>query len=224
MVRLARLVVPGEPHHIIQRGNRRMKVFFSREDRDAYIFLLRKACQSYCVDIWAWCLMTNHVHCIAVPKKEDSLARCFADTHRKYTHRINRREGWKGHLWQARFGSSVLDEQHLFAALRYVERNPVRAGMVAVPWNYPWSSAAWHAGKKGQDPLIKDDRVLRKWIGPWDRFLLGDDDQNFIEQIRRESHVNRPVGSDTFIKELENKYETRLLRKRPGRPSKEFNN
>ena len=117
----------GYPHHVVQRGNRRLDVFFSDEDHLAYIEFLRKACLKYDVQIWAYCLMTNHTHFIAVPKKTDSLAKCFSDAHVRYTRMTNKRENWKGHLWQVRFGSSVLDEEYLLAAARYVEKNPVRA-------------------------------------------------------------------------------------------------
>ena len=105
MARIARVVAPGYPHHIIQRGNRRMDVFFSDDDYLTYIALLKKASLRYGIDIWAYCLMTNHAHFIAVPKKADSLARCFSDVHVRYTRMINKRQEWKGHLWQARFGS-----------------------------------------------------------------------------------------------------------------------
>src|SRR5512147_2392258 len=140
MARIARVVAPGYPHHIIQRGNRRMDVFFSDDDYLTYITLLKKASLRYGVDIWAYCLMTNHAHFIAVPKKADSLSRCFADVHVRYTRMINKRQDWKGHLWQARFGSNVLDENYMLAAVRYVERNPVRADIVKKAWEYRWSS------------------------------------------------------------------------------------
>ncbi len=156
MARIARVVVPGYPHHIIQRGNRRMDVFFSDDDYLTYITLLKNATHRYGVAIWAYCLMTNHAHFIAVPRKADSLARCFADAHVKYTRMINKRQGWKGHLWQARFGSNVLDENYLRAAVRYVERNPVRAGIVDKAWEYRWSSAAWHTGKAKVDELVRE--------------------------------------------------------------------
>jgi len=118
MPRIARIVAPGYPHHVVQRGNRSLDVFFSDEDHLSYIEFLRKACQKYGVRIWAYCLMTNHAHFIAVPKTADSLARCFSDAHVRYTRMINKRENWKGHLWQARFGSSVLDEEYICGMLK----------------------------------------------------------------------------------------------------------
>ncbi len=220
MARFARIVVPGYPHHITQRGNRRMGVFFSNADRTAYLAHMRTACDRYGVEIWAWCLMGNHVHCVAVPKKEDSLARCFSEAHGKYTRRVNKREGWTGHLWQARFCSSVLDEPHMIAAVRYVERNPVRAGIARLPWRYQWSSARWHTGRVRTDPLISGDGVLQDLIEDWERYLLDDDDQEFVDRVRTESFVNRPLGGEPFVRLLERRFGRSLIRKKPGRPTR----
>jgi len=220
MPRIARIVVPGYPHHIVQRGNRRLDVFFSDDDRLAYIELLKNACRRFGVQIWAYCLMTNHAHFIAVPKKADSLARCFSDAHVRYTRLINKREGWKGHLWQARFGSSVLDEEYLLAAVRYVERNPLRAGLALKPWEYAWSSAAWHMGKVETDPLVSGDGMLRELIGDWGKYLRKDDDAEAMDVLRREVLVSRPSGTESFIKKLEKKFSCSLLRQKPGRPPK----
>ena len=220
MPRIARIVVPGYPHHIVQRGNRRLDVFFSDEDHMAYIELLKKACRKFGVQIWAYCLMTNHAHFIAVPKKADSLARCFSDAHVRYTRQINKREGWKGHLWQARFGSSVLDEEYLIAAVRYVERNPLRAGLAAKPWEYAWSSAAWHMGKAVDDPLVTGDEILRELIVDWGKYLRQEGDAEAIDVLRREVVVSRPAGAKTFIKRLEKRCGCVLLRQKAGRPPK----
>ena len=125
MARLARVVVPGYPHHVTQRGNRRLPTFFSPEDYRAYVEFLAKHAAAEGLAIWAWCLMPNHVHLIAVPETEEALAGAIGEAHRQYTRRINFREGWRGHLWQERFFSCVLDGPHALAAARYVERNPV---------------------------------------------------------------------------------------------------
>jgi len=121
---MARAVVPSLPHHITQRGNRRQRTFFSSDDYLLYLALMAEWCEHYRVQIWAYCLMPNHVHLIAVPES-----------------RINSREGWSGHLWQGRFASYVMDDRYTLAAARYVELNPVRAGLVNRVKNYPWSSA-----------------------------------------------------------------------------------
>jgi putative transposase len=223
MARIARFVLPEYPHHIVQRGNRRLDVFFNDDDRHAYLAFLRNACEKHGVTIWAYCLMSNHVHFVAVPQQEDSLARCFSDAHVRYTRRINSRKGWTGHLWQARFGSNVLDERHLIASVRYIERNPVRAGIVHNPCEYPWSSAPFHVGQVRKDPLVNTNNILSDLIGDWRDFLLAEDNPDFLKRIRRESYVNRPLGDASFIKSLEERLQCKLTRRRAGRPPKRKN-
>ena len=128
MARLARVVAPGLPHHVTQRGNRRQQTFFCQEDYDCYVQLMAQFCLAERVEIWAYCLMLNHVHLIAVPQAADGLRRAIGEAHRRYTRMVNFREGWRGHLWQGRFASFVLDEPYLLSAARYVELNPVRTG------------------------------------------------------------------------------------------------
>ena len=128
---MARLVIPGLPHHITQRGNRRQQTFFNDGDYAAYIELMAEWCREEGVEIWGYCLMPNHVHLIAVPKTEDGLRRAIGEAHRRYTRRINFREKWRGYLWQGRFASFIMDEPYLLAAARYVELNPLRAELVA---------------------------------------------------------------------------------------------
>lgn len=150
MAGLARVVAPGIPHHITQRGNRRQETFFCTEDYQAYIALMREWCRACAVEVWAYCLMPNHVHVIAVPDSGDGLRRAIGEAHRRYTRRVNFREGWRGHLWQGRFASCPMEEPYLLAAARYIEQNPVRAGLAARPGEYPSSSARAHvAGRDG---------------------------------------------------------------------------
>ena len=137
MARLARVVVPGMPHHVTQRGNRRQETFFRDDDYQAYLELMAEFCGQHGVEVWGYCLMPNHVHLIAVPKSEDGLRRAIGEAHRRYTRRINFREGWRGHLWQGRFASFVMDDDYLLAAARYIELNPVRARMVRKVHRYP---------------------------------------------------------------------------------------
>ncbi len=144
MPRIARLVIPHAPHHVIQRGNRRQRTFFSDQDYEKYIDLMAEWTARYDVRVWAYCLMTNHVHLIAVPKTADSLRFAVGEANERYTRHINFREGWIGQLWQGRFASYVMDERHLLSAARYIELNPVAAGMVRKPEDYPWSSARTH--------------------------------------------------------------------------------
>jgi REP-associated tyrosine transposase len=144
VARLARAVVPSLAHHITQRGNRRQRTFFCPDDYLLYIALLAEWCGRCGVEVWAYCLMPNHVHLIAVPGSPDALRRAIGEAHRRYTADINRREGWRGHLWQGRFASYVMDDRYTLAAARYVELNPVRAGLVARAEDYLWSSARAH--------------------------------------------------------------------------------
>lgn len=133
MARIARIVAPDIPHHITQRGNQKQKTFFCYEDYQLYLDLLAQWCRHFQVEIWAYCLMPNHVHLIAVPSTQKSLAKAIGKTHERYTRHVNFREGWRGHLWQGRFASYPMDEPHLLAATRYIELNPVKANIVACP-------------------------------------------------------------------------------------------
>jgi REP-associated tyrosine transposase len=151
---LARIVAPGLAHHITQRGNRRQQTFFGDEDYQTYLELMAQWCGAHQFEIWAYCLMSNHVHLIAVPQTADGRNRAIGEAHRRYTRMINFREGWRGHLWQRRFSSCVLDEPYLLTASRYVELNPLRAGLVEAPGRYRWSSAAAHVRGK-DDTLVR---------------------------------------------------------------------
>ena len=144
MGRIARVVAPGMPHHVTQRGNRRQQTFFGDDDYRAYLGLMKQWSGEYGLRVWAYCHMPNHVHLIVVPPSEDSLCRGIGEAHRRYTRRVNVREGWRGHLWQGRFGSFVMDEPYLMAAARYVERNPVGAGLVGRAEDWAYSSAPAH--------------------------------------------------------------------------------
>jgi len=161
MARIARVVVPGMPHHITQRGNRRLTTFFCDDDYHAYLELMAHWCRECHVDIWAYCLMPNHVHLIAVPESESALRQAVGEAHRRYTRRVSFRERWRGHLWQGRFASFVMDEPYLLAAARYIELNPVRARLAVDAGQFRWSSAAAHLAAKGQ---VKDAMWSYLWV------------------------------------------------------------
>jgi putative transposase len=172
MPRTVRIVLPELPHHITQRGNRRQPVFFKEGDYQLYLRLMTEECRKSGVRIWAYCLMPNHVHLLAVPETETALTAAIGEGHRRYTWLINRREGWTGHLWQGRYGSEPLaDDAALFTVVRYIERNPVEAGLVARPQDWPCSSARAHLGGP-VDPLL-DDAELRAMVPDWAAFLAG---------------------------------------------------
>ncbi len=210
MARIARVVAVGFPHHVIQRGNRRQPTFFNEEDYTAYLELMAHWCEKRQVEIWAYCLMTNHVHLIAVPiQTEESLRLAIGEAHRRYTRRINFRENWRGHLWQERFRSFPMDEVHLLAAARYVEQNPVRAGMVEKASDYPWSSAGAHLS--GQDDLLVKVNPLLDMIPDWQEFLGEDVSEEMADLIRKHEQTGRPLGNKAFVDKLE-KVLGRLLR------------
>jgi putative transposase len=149
--------LPGVPYHLTHRGNRREAVFFCDEDRRAYLAELGETARCQGLKIWGWCLMSNHVHLLVVPGREDSLSRTIGLVHARHARRLNAARGWTGHLWANRFFSTPLDETHLWTAIRYVELNPVRAGLVRWAQEWPWSSARAHALGE-PDPLLDPAR------------------------------------------------------------------
>jgi len=219
MARLARVVVPGYPHHITQRGNRRQQTFFCDEDYEEYIGLMSHWSSRFDVAIWFYCLMPNHVHLIAVPESEDGLRRAIGEAHRRYTRRINFRQGWRGHLWQGRFSSFVMDNKYLMSAVRYVAMNPVKAGFVKRPEQYRWSSAAAYLdGKKDQLTSISG---LNRRVDDWSEFFGQAVDSVVGEKMRRHERTGRPLGSERFVMKMESILDRILRPKKAGRPKKE---
>ena len=214
MARIARIVVPGLPHHITQRGNRRQPTFFNDSDFTAYRRLIASSCKRCGTEVWAYCLMPNHVHLIMVPKDEDGLRCAVANAHRRYTRMINQRQGWNGHLWQERFHSFVMDEQHLLAAARYVERNPVRAGLCESPEHWPWSSAAAHLS--GTDDELIKVKPLLELIPDWRGYLGAPDADAVSDRIHRHGRTGRPLGEERFVTGLEAQLGRVLRPQKPG--------
>ena len=222
MPRIARTVIPGVAHHITQRGNNRQDVFFVDDDRRTYLDILKRESARHGLKIQAYCLMTNHIHIVAMPQTQNALSCAVGRTHFAYTQYINRLHGRHGHLWQNRFYSCPMDDQSCPAVIRYVETNPVRARMVRRPWRYPWSSAAAHTGAK--DTLdILDTEYLARIATPesWKQYLIEKQDQSTIDLIRARTSRGRPLGSDSFISKLEHKLGRRLRALPHGRPRKE---
>jgi putative transposase len=220
MSRIARVVVPGIPHHIVQRGNRRQRVFFKDSDRSYYLRLLKKYSVEARFTIWAYCLMPNHVHILGVPATPTSLAEVMSIVHWKYAFTINLRHEWRGSLWQGRFYSCPLDDPHLFAATRYIERNPVRAKLVARAEEYPWSSAQPHVNGAPDDLLDQGPLVVE--ITDWKSFVNEEESEDSLRSIRKHLMTGRPFGDDVFISRLE-KMTGRILKKmKPGRKKDEM--
>ena len=225
MPRFARLVVPGCVHHVTQRGNNRQDVFFVDDDRRAYLDILKRQSEKYGLRVLGYCLLTNHVHLIVVPEAEESLAKGVGRTHFLYAQYVNRLHGRSGHLWQNRFHSCVLDEDHFWSAMRYVERNAVRAKMVRRVWRYPWASAAAHCGQRDPSGLLDLAAWAKESVGwDWPAALREPQDEKLTAAVRLGTSRGRPLGSDSFVSKLE-KLVGRRLRPLPvGRPRKKAGN
>jgi putative transposase len=217
MARMARLVVPGLPHHVTQRGVRSVDIFDDDGDRALYLTLMREQGERFGVRFLAWCLMTNHVHLVVIPQRERSLGRGMGEAHRLYTRSKNSRAGLRGWLFQGRFGSCVLDEPHLLAAARYVDLNPVAAGLVARPEEYKWSSARFHLDGRRGDPLVRDeDRDLLGLVDDWRTFLQDGIDETAAKRLERHLGSGRPCGSDGFVRMLEKRTRRELKPRKRG--------
>lgn len=214
--RIARAIAPGFPHHVTQRGNRRQQTFFSDEDYQAYLDLIHEWCSAYSVELWGYCLMPNHVHLILVPENEESLALAVGKAHLRYSRRINFREGWRGHLWQNRFASYVMDEHYLLACARYIEMNPVRAKLATHPAEWRWSSARAHIDGATNE-IVNVGPLLDLAGTDWGAFLSQGTSCNDQAVLRRHERTGRPLGSPAFVDEVENRLGRCLRRGKPGR-------
>jgi len=218
MSRIARLVVPGLPHHVTQRGNGRGKIFFTDADYQLYKDLLIEHCAAAKVECWAFCLMPNHIHAILVPSDEDGLRATLSATHRRYAGLINARRKKTGHFWQGRYGAAVMDEDHLALAFRYMLRNPVAAKLVDAAERWAWSSARAYL-KGGEDGLTTKGPILRRF--PAVKSLLRDEGEMDEIVVRDDETIGRPLGSAAFIATLERKTGRKLMpEKRGPKPAK----
>ncbi len=211
MPRRPRVALPGCPYHLTHRGNKRELVFLDSEDRYEYLRWVARYATRFGLEIWAYCLMSNHVHLIVVPREPDSLSKAIGCAHGRYAREFNKRHEWTGHAWAARFFSTPLDETHLWTAVRYVELNPVRAGIVAQGQSYPWSSAAAHVSGS-PDPLLAPSRPFPGQIEDWAAWLANGISSKDCELIRKNTEGGWATGSDEFVDRLE-----RLIG-RPMRP------
>lgn len=220
MPRIARIVAPHYPHHVTQRGNNLAEVFFDDEDKAAYLSILKNYREKLGVEILAYCLMTNHVHLLAVPADEKSLSRCIGRTNLVYTQHVNRKYERSGRLWQNRFFSTVVDgESYLWAVARYIENNPMKSDLVTRPEDYPWSSCRAHVLGESNE-LITGMGLLEECDQETYRRFLMQEDPEKEREIRAKTATGRPLGNEDFMVELESALSRKILPGRPGRPRK----
>ncbi|MDP6617078.1 MAG: transposase [Gammaproteobacteria bacterium] len=214
MPRIARIVVPDYPHHVTQRGARRQRTFFEESDYRSYLNLLSNNKSRAEADIWAYCLMPNHVHLVVVPHRPDSLSKLLGNTHHRYARLVNEAHGWQGHLWQERFQSFVMDEEHLVAAVRYIELNPVRAGLCHDATEWRWSSIHAHLQNRS-DPIVTARPMLER-VSNWRQYLADETNPKLLENLRKHTNSGRPAGSAEFVNNLENLTQQRLRPRKRG--------
>jgi putative transposase len=221
MSRFARVVMADVAHHVTQRGNARQVILSSESDRVTYLELLRRYSELYGLALLGYCLMSNHVHLIVVPRAAEALAQALKHTHGRYAFYWNARNSSSGHVWQGRFYSCLLDETHLWRALRYVELNPVRAGMVPEPMQWQWSSAAAHCGRSLADPVLDLNHWQKRWtVAEWTEYLAARETEDDVAMLRQYTHTGRPLGSKEFVADLERSTLRALAPRTAGRPRK----
>jgi len=210
-------------HHVTQRGNNRQQIFFADGDHKLYLDLLAKYAERCGTRIVGYCLMTNHVHLVVVPEQGTSLARTLGRAHSEYALALNKAVQRSGHLWQNRFFSCPLDESHFLSALRYVDLNPVRAGLVTQPWDWPWSSARAHCFAAAVDPVLDDgwSGCFRGWNHTeWRECLQTEMLESECDALRLATHTGEPLGPRQFMTQLERQAGRRLRVLPRGRPPK----
>jgi putative transposase len=218
MPRSARITAPGLVYHVTHRGNRRGDVFFDREDREFYLRWLAGAARRHAIEVWAYCLMTNHVHLLVKGLRHDSLGLAMRELQGRYARRINDSRKWSGHLWANRFYSHPVGGDHLWAVARYIERNPVRADMVARAEDYAWSSARAHCGVEGPG-ILSPGRPFPGRVGDWKSWLEVGDEATDME-LRDACRTGRPAGGPEFVTQLESQVGRALTPRPRGRPRK----
>jgi putative transposase len=221
MARLPRVVVVDVPHHVTQRGNAQQEILSTDADRSTYLELVRQYSELYSLDLLGYCLMSNHVHLIAVPYTPDALSHSLKHAHGRYAAYWNALHSSTGHVWQGRFYSCPLDESHLWTALRYVELNPVRAGIVKTPTHWQWSSAAAHCGIVSPIAMLHLERWRRRWtFSEWRQFLHNAESDAEVRALRHCTYTGRPLGNAEFIVQLEKRMLRPLMPRKGGRPQK----
>ena len=230
MPRKARIVVPNTPHHIVQRGHNKQVVFVSDDDYQYYLENVFEWKEQLNCKVYAWCLMTNHIHFIINPGDEmDNLGKLMKRLAGKQTRYVNRLEKRTGSLWEGRYKSSPIEtDTYLLACCRYVELNPVRATMVEKPEDYCWSSYQQKIGLKEQNNVDKDACYLslgdtqEQRIARYKQWVESDVSEQEIKSIREAMQHGHPTGSQFFTESIEKKLGVRLSLNKPGRPKKDL--
>jgi len=221
MARLPRVVIVDVAHHVTQRGNARQVILANDPDRVAYLELLRQYSALHCLSLLGYCLMSNHVHLVVIPRTSEALAQTLKHTHGRYACYWNARMASSGHVWQGRFYSCPLDDARLWAALRYVELNPVRAGLAPAPEQWPWSSAPAHCRADTPDPLLEMGPWRQRWtLAEWGDYLRAGASPTDAATLRRHTHTGRPLGTPEFVRLLEQSTLRPLAPRKAGRAKK----
>jgi putative transposase len=215
MARLPRIAIPGCPHHVTARGNRREPIFFEDGDQDIYCDMLAEQTRKAKVEVWAYCLMPNHVHLILRPTDEKGLSQAVGGAHKRWANFVNERGRWRGHLFDNRFASEAMDEGHLICAVRYVALNPVRARLVACAKDWKWSSVRAHLTGH-DDGLVTVGPVLDR-VKDFAALIADQADEAGFATLRAAEHTGRPLGTQDFIAGLEPMLGRRIARRAPGR-------
>jgi putative transposase len=219
---MARVVVPGRPHHVVQRGNNKAQVFFTEHDRRMYLGILVSQCRRYGLALHGYCLMSNHVHLVVTPDQVQSLARAVGRAHWIYAQKLNRRLSRSGHLWQGRFYSCPMDDAYFLVALAYVELNPVRAGICADPADYEWSSARAHlgTGNAGIIEMYRWERLIPRMNVDWSEYLHAFEPGPTLDRLRSCTSRGIPAGNKKFIRRLERRAGLQFTPQPRGRPER----
>jgi REP-associated tyrosine transposase len=217
--RLPRSTIAGYPHQLTQRGNYGQRVFDDDEDYERYLSWAQDYTERYSIEVWAYCLMPNHVHFVCVPKVEGALALCFNTLHMRYAQYFHHKKGVTGHLWKGRFLSCMLDDLCTCEEIRFIENNPVRSGIVRNAEEYPWSSARSHVSQE-LGPLLRPSSVEASIRESWKDYLHNDGDADVIRRIRACLRTGRPAGTFEFVQEAERILGRRLRALPRGRPRK----
>lgn len=227
MARLPRMILPGQPHHVILRGNNRQAIFHSDHDRQHLLATLAEVAAQYRVDIHAYVLMDNHLHLLLTPPSAEALSRMMQSLGRRYVGWFNARHQRSGTLWEGRFRAGLIEgERHLLACMRYIELNPVRAGLCVEPAQWPWSSAAHHLGLARSSLVTEHEMYWSLGNTPFERehayreFMAQGVPSSEQAQFTDGALRGRPVASEAFLKPLAAGHERVVMRRPRGRPRK----